>query len=246
MSTIKKYLSSLDTAGYFVLIDPDRKNAGLLDDLVSAVNESGADGILVGGSLFMDGKFHSRISRIKELSNVPVILFPGSATQLNSHCDAVLFMSVISGRNANHLIGEQVVAAPIVKDLGIESIPTGYMLFDGGGNSTVEFMSNSKPLPMERADLAVAHGLAAQYLGMQLLYLEAGSGAKLPVPDETISAMKSEVELPLIVGGGITTPDVAGQKVIAGADFIVTGTVMEESVDVKLLTKFAEAVHQSK
>lgn len=230
-------------AGYLVLIDPDRKNDAILEDIVNSVNESNADAILIGGSLLMDGRFHERASRIKQLASVPVILFPGAANQLVPHCDAVLFMSVISGRNPNYLIGEQVIAAPIVKDLGLEAISTGYLLFDGGGNSTVEFMSNSRPLPMDRPDIAVAHGLAAQFLGMKLLYLEAGSGARRSISEDTIMSVSSEVDLPLIVGGGIRSPEDARSKVEAGASFVVTGTAVENATRSDLLREFADAVH---
>lgn len=246
MNSTLDYLLDIKTkkgAGYFVLIDPDRKNDGIIEDLVNSVNESGADAILSGGSLFMDGRFQERAARIKALARIPVILFPGAANQLGPYCDAILFMSVISGRNPNYLIGEQVIAAPVVKDLGLEPIPTGYLLFDGGGNSTVEFMSNSKPLPMHRPDITIAHGLAAQYLGMKLLYLEAGSGARISVPEDTITSVTSEVDLPVIVGGGIRTPEEARNKVEAGASFVVTSTAVEESNRLTLLKDFANAVH---
>lgn len=246
MSSVLEYLVNvLDEkgAGYLVLIDPDRKNDGILDRLVESVNESGVDAILAGGSLFMDGKFHERMARIKEVSQVPVILFPGAVNQLGPHFDAVLFMSIISGRNPTYLIGEQVIGAPIVKDLGLEAIATGYMLFAGGGKSTVEFLSNTQPLPMERSDLAVAHGLAAQYLGMKILYLEAGSGAERSVSEETIRALSAEVELPLVVGGGIKSPEEAAGKVEAGASFVVTGTVTETDNHKTLMQSFADAVH---
>ena len=246
MNTVFEHLLGIQKekgAGYLVLIDPDRKNDGILDDLVPAVNESNADAILVGGSFFMDGKFHERAARIKELAKVTVILFPGAANQLGPHFDAVLFMSVISGRNSNYLIGEQVISAPIVKDLGLEPISTGYMLIEGGGSTTVEFMSNTRPLPMNRPELAVAHGLAAEYLGMNLLYLEAGSGANESIPPGLITAVASETGLPIIVGGGIRTPELAREKVEAGASFIVTGTVVENTNDFSLLAKFAAAIH---
>lgn len=230
-------------AGYLVLIDPDTKNDGRLESLVTAVNRSGADAILVGGSLIMDGGFHRRAEQIRSLAEVPVILFPGSVNQLGPHFDAVLFMSVISGRNPTYLIGEQVIGAPIVKDLDLEPIPTGYMLFDGGGSSTVEFMSGSRPLPMNRADIAVAHGLAGQYLGMKLLYLEAGSGAASPVPDETIIAIAESTDIPLMVGGGIREPETAAEKVRAGASFVVAGTAVEREDSDNLLKAFAEAIH---
>ena len=126
-----------------------------------------------------------------------------------------------------YLIGEQVIGAPIVKDLGLETIPTGYMLFDGGGASTVEFMTNSKPLPLNNPEIAVAHGLAGQYLGMKLLYLEAGSGAPLTVSNEIIEAITASCNLPIVVGGGISKPEIAVEKVKAGASFVVTGTAAE-------------------
>tara|TARA_Y100000310_G_scaffold36174_1_gene34063 strand:+ start:4799 stop:5545 length:747 start_codon:yes stop_codon:yes gene_type:complete len=246
VSSVLEYLMNVRDekgAGYLVLIDPDRKNDGIVERLVQSVNESEVDAILAGGSLFMDGKFHERVALIKEISQVPVILFPGAVNQLGPHFDAVLFMSIISGRNPTYLIGEQVIGAPIVRDLGLEAIATGYMLFDGGGKSTVEFLSNTQPLPMERSDLAVAHGLAAQYLGMKLLYLEAGSGAVRSIPEKIISALSSEVELPIIVGGGIKSPEEAAGKVEAGASFVVTGTVTETDDHKALMQSFADAVH---
>lgn len=244
-STFQKLLAirKKKGAGYLVLIDPDRKNAAILDDLVCGANESGVDALLVGGSLFMDGQFHQRMERIKALSRIPVILFPGASNQLTPHANAVLFMSVISGRNPAYLIGEQVVAAPIVKDLGLEAIPTAYMIFDGGGHTTVEFMSNSRPLPMERKDLAVAHGLAARYLGMSLLYLEAGSNAVRSIPEELVAEVKSAVGLPMMVGGGIRHPEEAHAKAMAGADFVVTGSAAENPAGVELMRAMARAIH---
>ena len=246
MKSIYKYL--LDTckkkgAGHIVLIDPDRKNHGSIELFVELVNKSGADAIFVGGSLMMDGKFHERVSKIKALSEVPVIFFPGGANQLNEHYDAILFMSLLSGRNPQFLIGEQVISAPIIKDLKIETIPTGYLLLDGGGESTVTFMSASNPIPIHRADIAEAHALAAQYLGMKLVYLEAGSGAKRSVPANTIQSVSQSIEIPVIVGGGIRTPESAEKRVLAGADFIVTGTVLEAEKSGSILQEIASAVH---
>ena len=163
--------------------------------------------------------------------------------QLNQYYDAILFMSLLSGRNPQYLIGEQVVAAPIINDLGIEVIPTGYLLFDGGANSTVEFMSDTKPLPMNRPDIAVAHALAAEYLGKKLIYLEAGSGATHAIPLEIIQQVATETNVPLIVGGGIRTPEAARERVAAGASFIVTGTILEENGNNGLMKEFADAIH---
>ena len=152
-------------------------------------------------------------------------------------------MSIISGRNPHYLIGEQVIAAPIVKDLGIEVIPTGYLLLDGCSDSAVEFMSGTTPIPMDKPDISIAHALAAHYLGKKLIYLEAGSGAKQAVPNELIKEVDEHVDIPLIVGGGIRKPEVAREKVKAGASFVVTGTVIEENNNEDMLKKFAEAIH---
>ena len=191
----------------------------------------------------MDGRCSDRVAQIRSLAEIPVIFFPGGISQLNSHYDAILFMSIISGRNPHYLIGEQVIAAPIVKDLGIEVIPTGYLLLDGGSDSAVQFMSSTVPIPMDKPDISIAHALAAQYLGKQLIYLEAGSGAKQAVTNELIKEVFEQVDIPLIVGGGIRTPEVAREKVESGASFVVTGTIIEENNNGNILEKFAEAVH---
>ena len=228
-------------AGFIILIDPDRKNDKKLETLVENANRSDVDAIFVGGSLMMDGGYHDRVARIKDVAKIPVIFFPGGVGQINEYYDAMLFMSVISGRNPHYLIGEQVIAAPIVKDLALEAIPTGYMLLDGGSATTVEFMSGSLPIPLDRPDIAVAHALAGQYLGMKLLYLEAGSGAKYPVPIEIIKQVASETNVSLIVGGGIRTPKAAAERVKAGASFIVAGTAIEKTSE--LMAEFSAAVH---
>ena len=230
-------------AGYIVLIDPDKKSENGLAGKVKKINNSGVDAILVGGSLMMDGLCSDRVAQIKSLAEIPVIFFPGGISQLNSHYDAILFMSIISGRNPHYLIGEQVIAAPIVKDLGIEVIPTGYLLLDGGSDSAVQFLSGTAPIPMDKPDISIAHALAAQYLGKKLIYLEAGSGAKQAVPNELIKEVVEHVDIPLIVGGGIRTPEAAREKVKAGASFVVTGTIIEENNNGDMLKKFAEAVH---
>jgi len=228
-------------AAYVVLIDPDRKNEDSINSRVELANNSGVDALFVGGSLMMDGNCTDRVKQIKEVSNIPVIFFPGGVGQLNSHYDAMLFMSVISGRNPHYLIGEQVIAAPLVKVMGIETIPTGYILMDGGAGSTVEFVSGTRPIPMNRPDVAVAHALAGQYLGMNLIYLEAGSGAKEPVATGIVEAVSDAVDVPLIVGGGIRSPETASETVNAGASIIVTGTIIE--LHSNRMKELADAVH---
>ena len=230
-------------AGYFVLIDPDIKNENKILDIVNTINKSNVDGILIGGSLIMDNGFNERAKKIKKISNVPVILFPGSVNHINPYCDAVLFMSIISGRNPTYLIGEHVVAAPIVKDLNIEPIPTGYMIFESQSMTSVDFMSGSKPLPRNKPEIAAAHALAGQYLGMKLIYLEGGSGAEESIPNNVIKRVSQFIEIPVMVGGGIKNPSTASEKVESGASFVVTGTFNEENISISKLNDFANAIH---
>jgi len=230
-------------AGYLVLLDPDKKSLDEIADMARHCEEAGVDGFLIGGSLLFSDHFDAFVQTIKEAVSIPVILFPGGASQVSKHADALLFMSLISGRNPQALIGEQVMAAPIVHKMGIETIPMGYMLVESGTVTAAEFMSNTRPLPREKPEIAVAHALAGQYLGMKILYLEAGSGAKLSVPEPMIQMVRATATIPLIVGGGIRNPEDAAAKVKAGASFIVTGNVLESDENHHLIQKFAEAIH---
>ncbi len=227
-------------AGYWVLIDPDRYSIADCIRLAHQAEDAGVDALLLGGS-FLTVELNPIVEALQGETSLPLILFPGDSMHLSRHADAILYLSLISGRNANFLIGEQVKAAPLIQRYGIEPIPTGYMLVDGGCQTSVGFMSGTSPLPRDKFDIAWAHALAAQYLGMKLIYLEAGSGANLPVPDGMIAAIKKQVSIPIIVGGGIKTPEIAVAKVNAGADFIVTGTIIEHSHS--LMKRFAEAIH---
>ena len=229
-------------AGYIVLIDPDKNSENNLEEKISTINNSGVDAIFVGGSLILDNNCIKRVELIKSISKVPVIFFPGGISQLNKHYDAMLFMSILSGRNSHYLIGEQVIAAPIVKDLGIEVIPTGYLLVDGGNNSSVQFMSGSNPIPIEKPDILIAHALAAQYLGKKLVYLESGSGAKNSIPNNLLKAVTKYIDVPIIVGGGINTPKSANEKVLAGASFVVIGSILEGNNN-NIINEFADAIH---
>lgn len=231
-------------AGYWVLLDPDKLPADKIPAFMERLVQSEVDGILIGGSLILYSDFESFVGEVKKHSmQIPVILFPGSVHQVTPKADALLFLSVVSGRQAQNLIGNQVLAAPLVYRSGIEAISTAYMLIDSGRQTAAQFMSGSMPLPRNKPDLVVAHALAAQYLGFKLIYLESGSGADHSVPVEIISAVRRTVKIPIIVGGGIITPDVAAEKVAAGGTFIVTGNVLEKSEDPELIKKFAEAVH---
>jgi len=230
-------------AGYFVLIDPDAKSTNELTAFTESICEADADAILVGGSLLIHAEYDQKLQIIKQASTIPVVLFPGSLRQLSKHADAVLFLSLISGRNPNYLINDQVLGAPIIRRMGIEPISTGYMLMESGRTTTAQFMSNTRPIPVEKPDIAMAHALAAQYMGMKTVYLEAGSGATRAVPSELISAVSNFVDIPLIVGGGIREPAEARARVEAGASFIVTGNVLEKEGNEHLIAEFADAVH---
>lgn len=246
MNSVFEYLLNIRNqkgAGYLVLIDPDKQGVEDAAALAVQADEAGVDAFLVGSSLLMSDRMEAVIRRIKELCHLPVIISPGASSHLSRHADAILFLSLISGRNPNFLIGEHVKAAPLIKKYSIEAIPTGYMLIDGGVCTSVQFMSATMPIPRDKPDIAVVHAMAAELLGMKAVYLECGSGSRLSVPDEMISAVKGEIDIPLIVGGGITEPDVAAAKVQAGADFIVTGNVLEKTDNLALMREFARAIH---
>jgi phosphoglycerol geranylgeranyltransferase len=230
-------------AGYLILIDPDKIDSGKLPAFVRNATEAGADAFLVGGSLLSSNEIDKLIQLVKSNTSIPVVIFPGSLFQISSAADAILFLLLISGRNPEHLIGNQVVAAPIIKRIGLEAIATGYMLIEGGKTTSAEFMSNTRPIPRNKPDIAVAHALAAEIIGMKMLYLDAGSGADLSVPDEMIQKVHKHSTLPIIVGGGIRNAEEAAGKVRAGASFVVTGTINEQNADHTLVKDFAEAVH---
>ena len=231
-------------AAYVVLIDPDSPLQDTIIERVELANESNVDALFIGGSLMMDSKSVERVKTIKSISKIPVILFPGSASQLSSHYDAILFLSFISGRNPHYLIGEQVIAAPVVKDLCIEAISTGYILLDGGARSAVEIISGTQSIPMEKIDVIVSHALAGQYLGMRFIYLESGSGASKSVELPLIQRVSNKVDTPLIVGGGINSPRMARKVVRAGASIVVTGSVIED--EPQKMKEFADAIHIKK
>ncbi len=241
---LKHFHKTLDKyrAGYLVLIDPERCQVAKCAKLARAIEKAGTDVILLGGS-FLTCDLHPVAEALKNETSLPIVLFPGDSMHLTPHADAILYTSLISGRNPNYLIGEQVKAAPRIQRYQLEPIPTGYILIEGGNRATVEFMSRTTPIPRDKPDIVAPHALAAQYLGMKLVYLEAGSGAKNPVPNDIISTVKTQISIPLIVGGGIQTPEIAARKVDAGADFIVTGNVLEENGSFELMKQFADAVH---
>ena len=219
--------------GVAFLVDPDETwQDGRFEKVMGKVGTYNPLFILVGGSLVKKDNVSDVIDLIRRISeSLPVLLFPGSVLQLAENADGILFISLISGRNPDLLIGQHVAAAPLLAESGLEILPTGYMLIDGGKISSVHYMSQSVPLPNDKPDLAVATALAGYFLGMQYFYLEAGSGAINPVSAELIRAVRSRVPCPLIVGGGIDTVDKAKAAWKAGADLVVIGNAAQKNPD---------------
>jgi putative glycerol-1-phosphate prenyltransferase len=208
------------------LIDPDKCDDQHLFPQIEIANLSGVDIILVGGSLVFN-HIEFLITRIRTRTSIPVILFPGSPLQVSSQADAILLLSLISGRNPEYLIGNHVVAAPFLRESGLEIIPTGYLLINGGRQTSVSYMSNTQPIPSDKPDIAQATAIAGEMLGLKVVYLDAGSGALNPVPMEMISSVASEIQVPLFIGGGIRTVEDVRNAYEAGADVVVVGNATE-------------------
>lgn len=224
-----------------VLVDPDKvDDPSKLRHLIDLANESCIDFFLVGGSLITTPNISEVISTIKENVNIPVILFPGSALQIDPSADAILFLSLISGRNPDLLIGQHVQAAPLLKSHRMEVLPTGYLLINSGKTSSVAYVSNTTPIPDDKYSLAASTALAGEMLGLKLIYLDAGSGAEKEIQPKMISAVRKTISVPLLVGGGINTPVKAQAALEAGADLIVIGNALEK--DPELLSDISERV----
>ncbi len=226
-----------------VLIDPDKVDLPIVKMLVEKGVEAAVDLFFVGGSLVTENNMKQVIAYVKELCDIPVVLFPGSPIQLTEAADALLFLSLISGRNPDLLIGKHVTAAPLLKNMDIEVIPTAYMLIDGGQPTTASYISNTFPIPHNKPSIAACTALAGEFLGLKLLYMDSGSGAKRSVSLQMIRAVKDQVNLPIIIGGGIREPEQAYEVCRAGADLVVIGTAIEEDSD--MIFKMAKAVHSN-
>ncbi|NJN42293.1 MAG: geranylgeranylglyceryl/heptaprenylglyceryl phosphate synthase [Flammeovirgaceae bacterium] len=227
-----------------VLIDPDKvSDVGQLTYLINLANENCVDYFLLGGSLITTSNQAEIIQAIKRNVSIPVILFPGNAMQIDAHADGILFLSLISGRNPDLLIGQHVMAAPILKNTQLEVIPTGYMLINSGRITSVAYISNTTPIPDDKFSLAACTALAGEMLGLKIMYLDAGSGAEKPISQKMILSVKKAIHTPLIVGGGIDTPQKAMDAFDAGADMIVIGNALEKSPD--LLTSIAEKIYEN-
>jgi phosphoglycerol geranylgeranyltransferase len=245
MGTVQEHLELATVRGrklLAVLIDPDfGQDEAVLERTVQNACMAQADLLFVGGSLLTSASFDHCVALVKRWSTKPVVLFPGSPAQLSRHADAVLFLSLISGRNPELLIGHHVTAAPTVKALGLEAIPTGYMLVDGGKPTTVSYVSQTVPIPHDKPGIAAATALAGELLGLRCIYLDTGSGARRTVSPEMVAAVRGTVHLPLIVGGGIRDAATARTLCEAGADVLVVGTAFEQ--DPELMFAMSAAVH---
>lgn len=234
-------LSNTSKKKFVVLIDPDKPTDEQIIEIVEKSKKVGVDFFFVGGSLLLTDSLDHCIKLIKQHCDIPVLIFPGDSLQISKWCDGFLLLSLISGRNPEMLIGRHVVAAPYLKLYGNEIIPTAYILIDGGKPTSVSYMSNTTPIPHDKDAIAMCTALAGEMLGLKLIYMDAGSGAITPISNEMISKVKQTIEIPLIVGGGIKTPEQAGEMARAGADVIVVGNALEKSID--RLQEFADTVH---
>jgi phosphoglycerol geranylgeranyltransferase len=226
MNSFYEKLKDRSKKRFALLVDPDTYDDNSLEELIGFIKQDPPDLLLVGGSILFN-PIDLTITTLKLGTHLPVFLFPGNVMQLSDQADGILFLSLISGRNSEFLIGNHVLAAPHLDSSGIEVIPTGYILIENGRSTSVEYMSNTRPIPARKPELAVATAMAGEMLGMKTIYLEAGSGADQSVRLEMVSAVRKKISLPLIVGGGINTIEKAEAIYRAGADMIVVGTVLE-------------------
>jgi|TARA_B110000914_G_scaffold200606_1_gene192395 phosphoglycerol geranylgeranyltransferase len=226
---------------FAILIDPDKQDNYQLTEIIKKANDAKVDLFFVGGSLLIDDRLDQCIKTIKANSKIPLLLFPGNAMQVSNKADGILFLSLISGRNPHMLIGQQVISAPILKKTALEIISTGYMLVDSGEATAVSYMSNTTPIPHSKDNIAAATAIAGEMLGLKILFLDGGSGAKKAISTKMIKAVSNQINIPLITGGGITTATKAIENCEAGADIIVVGNAIEKENG--LISQIAEAIH---
>src|ERR1043166_5103720 len=226
---------------FAVLIDPDKVNHSMLDELMDLSTTAKVDYFLVGGSLVISNHLDDVVKHIKENCSIPVIIFPGSPTHVSKYADALLYLSLISGRNPELLIGQHVVSATLVKQSGLEIMPTGYIVIDGGAPTTVSYISNAAPIPSDKNEIAMCTAMAGEMLGLQLIYMDSGSGAKRPIAESMIKVVADSIRIPLIVGGRIIEPEKAYLNCKSGADVIVVGNAIEK--DSSLIKEISAAFH---
>lgn len=210
-----------------VLIDPDTDEL-ILSQMVHEAEKASVDFIFVGGSLLYKGQMEICLEMLQSKTHIPLVIFPGNELQFSNKADAILFLSLISGRNADLLIGKHVQVAPFVKQSGIEVLPTGYMLIDSGKATTASYISQTQPIPYNKPGIAMATAIAGELLGLKLLYMDCGSGAEKPISEEMLHLVRQHCSLPIVVGGGVTTPEQASVLWKSGADMVVLGSVLEK------------------
>ena len=226
-----------------VLIDPDKMRLDNMTRVIENAIRAQVDYFFVGGSLILDDRMDFCLDALKAQTSIPTILFPSSPQQINKKADGILFLSLISGRNPDLLIGQHVLAAPILKNTSLEIISTGYMLIDGGVATAASYISNTIPIPGHKDEIAYCTAIAGEMLGLKTIYMDAGSGARQPISETMIQVVSQSVNIPLIVGGGMRTPEQVGKNAQAGADIIVVGNAFEK--DPALIEEIAEAVHSA-
>ena len=226
---------------FAILIDPDKQTKESLLQIIEKAKSANLDLFFVGGSLLTNNSLDFCISIIKQNCKTPVLLFPGNAMQVNNKADGILFLSLISGRNSELLIGNHVITAPFLKESDIEVLPTGYMLIDSGKATTVSYMSNTTPIPHDKNDIAVCTAIAGEMLGLKMIYMDGGSGAINSVSNKMITVVANNIDVPLIIGGGINSAKQAKEKCRAGADIIVVGNAIEKNN--KLIQEISDAIH---
>jgi phosphoglycerol geranylgeranyltransferase len=235
----RSIISTLKKRKLFALqVDPDKHTPDSLKQLAAAAERNSVDFILAGGSMVFKPVQHS-IRILKEHTGIPIILFPGNILQISDQADGILLLCLISGRNPEYLIGNHVIAAPLLRESGLEIIPTSYILIENGRSTSVEYISNTKPIPADKIDLATATAMAGEMLGHRLIYLEAGSGALEPVNTKLIKAVRDNINIPLIVGGGISRTEQVEELYRAGTDMIVVGSAIE--IEPSSLDRLCEA-----
>lgn len=237
---LKKILN--ERAIHITLIDPEKVSDEFAAFISSESESVGSSAIMIGGTTFvLPNALDNMVRTIKESVSIPIILFPNNVTGISKYADAIWFMSLLNSADPYFIVGVQVLAAPLIKKYGLEAIPLGYIIVGEGGSAGI--IGKAFPIPYDKPELAAAHVLAAQFLGLRFVYLEAGSGARCPVPSEMIKIVKNTIKMPLIVGGGIKTGEQAKQIVSAGADIVVTGTVTEMSKKEEVKSKLKEIIN---
>ena len=244
MSIYNKIISDkkANKKSFALLIDPDKQNLTQLLTIINKAEKAKVDYFFVGGSLLTYDSLDTCLKTIKNNSTIPVVLFPGNAMQVNDKADGILFLSLISGRNAEMLIGKQVITAPILKQSSLEVLPTGYILVDSGRPTTASYMSNTTPIPADKDTVSACTAMAGEMLGLKLIFMDGGSGAENPISEQMIATVSESIDAPLIIGGGINCGEKALKNCKAGADIIVVGNAIEKNED--LITEISSAIHQ--